>query len=68
MLKQQLEAKGMKFLMKTSTEAILGDDCVNAIRFADGLELETDLVVMAVGIRPNIELATQIGLHCGSSN
>ncbi|MFK5985905.1 MAG: nitrite reductase large subunit NirB [Pseudomonadota bacterium] len=64
MLKNELEQKGIKFLMKTSTEAILGDDCVKAIRFADGLELATDLVVMAVGIRPNIELAKQVGLHC----
>jgi len=64
MLKQQLEEKGMKFLMKTSTEAILGDEMVESIRFADGTELKTDLVVMAVGIRPNIDLAKDIGLHC----
>jgi nitrite reductase [NAD(P)H] large subunit len=64
MLKQSLEDKGMKFLMKASTESILGDNHVKGIRFADGSELETDLVVMAVGIRPNIDLAKEIGLHC----
>ncbi|MFK5891627.1 MAG: FAD-dependent oxidoreductase, partial [Pseudomonadota bacterium] len=64
MLKQSLEDKGMKFLMKASTESILGDTHVSGIRFADGTELETDLVVMAVGIRPNISLAKEIGLHC----
>ena len=64
MLKQSLEDKGMKFLMKASTEAIIGKDQVTGIRFTDGNELETDLVVMAVGIRPNIKLAKSCGLHC----
>ena len=45
-------------------EAILGEDRVTAVRFADGEELPADLVVMAVGIRPNIELAQKAGLHC----
>ena len=34
------------------------------MRFKDGRELAADLVVMAVGIRPNIELAKKAGLHC----
>ena len=64
MLKKSLEDQGMKFMMKTSTQEILGKDKVEGIRFADGSELVTDMVVMAVGIRPNIELAKQIGVHC----
>jgi nitrite reductase (NADH) large subunit len=64
MLKKSLEDQGMKFMMKTSTEEILGDGKVEKIKFVDGSDIETDLVVMAVGIRPNIELAKKIGLHC----
>jgi len=64
MLKNSLEAQGMKFKMKASTTEILGDGKVEKIVFADGSEIETDLIVMAVGIRPNIELAKKIGLHC----
>jgi nitrite reductase (NADH) large subunit len=64
LLKASLEQKGMKFLMEAQTEAILGTDQVEGIRFKDGLELPADLVVMAVGIRPNIDLARKIGLHC----
>ena len=37
---------------------------VTAIRFKDGSEVPADLVVMAVGIRPNTELAESAGLHC----
>lgn len=64
MLRQSLEDKGMKFLLKTSTESISGNKRVDTIHFADGSELKTDLVVMAVGVKPNIELAEKIGLHC----
>lgn len=64
MLKKSLEERGLNFLMGASTEAILGDDRVRGIRFKDGSEIVSDLVVMAVGIRPNIELAKKVGLHC----
>jgi nitrite reductase (NADH) large subunit len=37
---------------------------VKAIRFKDGTEVAADLVVMAVGIRPNVELAEKMRLHC----
>lgn len=39
-------------------------DRVRAIRLEDGREIEADLVVMAAGIRPNIELAKAAGLRC----
>ncbi len=64
MLKQSLEERGMKFLMEAQTEAILGKDRVEGVRLKDGLEIPADLVVMAVGIRPNIELAKKAKLHC----
>jgi len=64
MLKKSLEDQGMIFRMKTSTSEIKGDGKVETIVFADGSEIDTDLIVMAVGIRPNIELGKQIGLKC----
>jgi NAD(P)H-dependent nitrite reductase small subunit len=39
-------------------------DRVRAVRFEDGREIEADLVVMAAGIRPNIDLAKAVGLRC----
>ena len=64
LLKASLEQGGMKFLMEAQTEAILGDGRVSGVRFADGSEIAADLVVMAVGIRPNFKLASEAGLHC----
>jgi nitrite reductase [NAD(P)H] large subunit len=64
LLKASLEEKGLKFLLEAQTEAILGKQKVEGVRFKDGLEIPADLVVMAVGIRPNYKLAQAIGLHC----
>jgi nitrite reductase (NADH) large subunit len=64
LLKKSLEERGMKFKMPAQTEAIIGEDHVTGVRFKDGEELKADLVVMAVGIRPNFELAASAGLHC----
>jgi len=64
MLKKSLEERGLHFLMDASTEAILGEDRVKGVRFKGGMEIAADLVVMAVGIRPNTELADKIGLYC----
>ncbi len=64
MLKKSLEEKGLHFLMGAQTEAIIGKDKVEKVRFKDGSEIYADLVVMAVGIRPNFELAKKIGIHC----
>src|SRR5690606_40001604 len=65
MIKESIEQRGLKFVMPARTIAILaghGPDPasakrVRAIRLDDGTELQADLVVMAAGIRPNIDLA-----------
>ena len=64
LLKVSLEERGMTFLMEASTTEIVGDKRVSSVKFADGSEVDADLVVMAVGIRPNIELAQKAGVHC----
>ncbi len=64
LLQAELEKRGMKFFMARQTESILGTDKVSGLRFKDGEEIEADLVVMAVGIRPNIALAKSAKIHC----
>ena len=69
LLQKSLESRGLKFLMGAQTQEMVGstDDGrggrVKAIRFKDGREVPADLVVMAVGIRPNTELAQGMRLH-----
>jgi nitrite reductase (NADH) large subunit len=62
LLQKELEKQGMKFLLETQTEHFLGNERVEGLKFKDGSTLEADLVVMAVGIKPNIELAINSGL------
>jgi len=64
LLRASLEKRGLKFHMPAQTTAILGDTRATGVRFVDGTEMAADLIVMAVGIQPNIELAKSIGLRC----
>lgn len=64
LLKQALETRGLKFKMNARTEKIQGQARVEQICFDDGTILETDLVIMAIGIRPNMALAENCGLYC----
>ncbi|MGB3919404.1 MAG: nitrite reductase large subunit NirB [Thiothrix litoralis] len=64
MLQKSLEERGMTFLMEHATAEILGDERVTAVRFKNGTEIPADLVVMAVGIKPNTDLGKASGLYC----
>jgi nitrite reductase (NADH) large subunit len=66
MLQKSLENKGLKFLLATQTTAILAnaEGRVGSISFSSGEAIPADLVVMAVGIKPNDDLARSAGLYC----
>ena len=66
MLQKSLVDKGLKFLLNKNTEQLNGDEHgrIKSVRFSDGTEILADLVVMAVGIRPNFALAESAGIHC----
>ena len=65
LLQQSLEERGMQFRMGAQTQELVGgeDGRVKAVKFKDGSEVAADLVVMAVGIRPNTALAESMRLH-----
>jgi nitrite reductase (NADH) large subunit len=66
LLQKSLEDRGLKFMIGAQTQELTGnaEGRVSAIKFKDGVELAADLVVMAVGIRPNTELAEKMHLYC----
>jgi len=63
-LQQDLEARGLKFVMQARTQSIEdnGQGAVAAVHLADGQRLPADYVVQAVGIVPRAELAASAGL------
>jgi len=66
LLQEHLEGLGMVVRCGVRVEQIVGDERVQAVQLAGGEALETDLVVMATGVRPNSYLARQSGLSVKS--
>ncbi|MFC7289918.1 nitrite reductase large subunit NirB [Herminiimonas glaciei] len=66
MLQKSLEDRGLNFLLGKNSQEIISDanGRVQALRFTDGSEVPAQLIVMAVGIRPNTTLAESAGLYC----
>ena len=63
-LQRALELRGVVFKLSASSSEIVGrDGQVSSLHFKDGSELRADLLVMAVGIRPNVWLAESCGLQ-----
>ena len=66
MLRQKIEDLGVKVhLGKNTTNIGAGDECRLKMNFADGEELETDLIVFSAGIRPQDSIAANCGLEIG---
>jgi nitrite reductase (NADH) large subunit len=62
LLQRDLDARGIAFFTNGQTEEILGNDKAEGVLLADGRRIEADLVVLAIGIRPNVDLARAAGL------
>ena len=66
LLRKALVDKGITVRCQANSKQILGENGkVRALQLDDGTELPCDLLVMAVGIRPNVKLAQDIGLAVG---
>ncbi|MGL4310834.1 MAG: nitrite reductase large subunit NirB [Paracoccaceae bacterium] len=65
LLQKDLERRGIHVHCKGATKAILGNDRVEAVALEDGTIYGADLVCMAVGIRPEVRLATDAHLEIG---
>ena len=60
----KIEELGVRVLLGRTTTAILGSNGhVEGVALSDDTMLEAELVVVAAGIRPNVDLAYKAGLH-----
>ncbi len=64
LVREELERNGVEVLTGTRVEAFAGDGRVERVVTSAG-ELPADLVLLSVGIRPNVELATSFGVATG---
>lgn len=65
LLRKELVSRGINVLCSSNSKEIYGDGKVEGLRLDNGTELPCDLLVMAVGIRPNIAMAKEAGLAVG---
>ncbi|SDM39379.1 nitrite reductase large subunit NirB [Pedobacter antarcticus] len=65
-LQNKLKTLGLNIYTNKGTSSIEGTNQINALKFNDGLELKTDMLVISAGIRPRDELAKLSGLEVGT--
>ncbi|MDP3803228.1 nitrite reductase large subunit NirB [Brevundimonas sp.] len=65
LLRSALEGRGQTIVTGGDTAEIVGETRVEGVRLKDGRLIPASLVVMAVGIRPNVRLAREAGLAVG---
>jgi nitrite reductase (NADH) large subunit len=62
MLRRAVEAMGIEVILNADTAEIVGQNRPEAVLLKDGRAIETDVVVVAVGIRPSADLARASGV------
>ncbi|MGB9758212.1 MAG: FAD-dependent oxidoreductase [Thermoproteota archaeon] len=65
-IEQELKKNGIKLELNKKVVGFEGKDRVERVITEDS-KYETDVVVVAVGVRPNVTLAKQIGVELGKS-
>lgn len=71
LVEKHMEGKGVRILTGTGVEEFLGaregeTEHVRAVRTSSG-EIPADMVIMAIGVRPNVDLAKAAGLTIGET-
>ncbi|MBD3844426.1 NAD(P)/FAD-dependent oxidoreductase [Bosea sp. SSUT16] len=65
LLAAAMAARGIDVRLGAETKGFVGRDHVEAVALTDGTEIPADLVVIAIGVRPNTGLARAAGLSVG---
>jgi NADPH-dependent 2,4-dienoyl-CoA reductase/sulfur reductase-like enzyme len=68
-VERELEANGVKIILGESVEEILGrDGQIKGIRTSANRDIDSDLIVLGTGVRPNSEIARDAGVELGYAN
>ena len=62
-LKEEIESMGIKVILDSITEEIIGNGSVEKVKIKDKSEIEADIVLIQAGVRPDIGLAKNTGLE-----
>ena len=62
-VEKKLSERGIKILSGRKAKALLGEASVQYVELENGQKLKADLVILGIGVRPNVELALNSGLE-----
>ena len=65
LLQARLELMGLTFYLGVASKEIIGEDQAKGLLLEDGRSIETDLIIISAGVRPNLELGLKLGLKIG---
>src|SRR5215204_2741333 len=65
-VEEELRAHGVNIFTGENVDEFTGEGSVRGVKFGD-TELATDLVIVGVGIKPNVELASEAGVEIGTT-
>lgn len=62
-LQELMREQGVSLYLGVATEEILGGEKAEGVKLSDSTVLEADLILLSVGVRPNVELAREAGIE-----
>jgi nitrite reductase (NADH) large subunit len=63
-LQQIMQEMGFSFRLGAKTQEITGDDNISGVMLEGGETLAAETVIISAGVRPNLQLASHLGLDC----
>jgi nitrite reductase (NADH) large subunit len=61
-LKKHIEEMGLTVLCGVKVARLIGNDTVSGVVFENGGSLEAEMVLISIGVRPNVKMAASSGL------
>lgn len=61
------DSANVEIINSDSVVEILGENEVSGVKTKNGLEFEADLVIVATGVKPNVEIAVDAGIELGET-
>ena len=61
-VEEELEKAKVSLFNDRRAKAILGNEKVEQVELENGQKLKADVVILGIGVRPNIDLAKNAGL------
>ncbi|MDE0563016.1 FAD-dependent oxidoreductase, partial [Exiguobacterium sp. B2(2022)] len=66
-VEEHLEKNGIELMLGETVTELVGDGHVERVVTESGKTIETDFVILSVGVRPNVELAMNMGVELGET-